>query len=425
MISYNTANGNGANGITVAKGGHTLVGNVTRNNLAWGINAGLLTIDGGRNAASGNAQVGQCLNVFCKEEWNPPETTIDEHPPESTRDGTASFVFSATDDMSAQSELRFECRLYRDVPSEFTACVSPQSFTGLSTGTYTFEVRAIDRVDNVDETPATFTWSIDNTPPETTIDSGPDELPTSTSATFEFSADEVGSSFECALDGDAFEACESPASYSGLPAGEHTLQVRATDRAGNTDPTPASYSWVVDTVAPETSIGDRPADPTNSRSASLSFAGEDDRTAAAGLRFECRLDGGEFAACSSPSEYSDLSDGPHTFEVRAIDLAGNVDGSPASYSWVVDTVAPETSIGDRPSNPSNSRAATLSFAGEDDRTAADGLRFECRLDGGEFASLLEPEGLRGPRRGPAHLPGAGDRPGGQRGPVAGELFVGG
>jgi large repetitive protein len=138
VISHNTANGNGSDGITSPKGGHVFVGNVARDNRAWGINLGLGTIDGGRNAASGNAQAAQCLNVFCKVEWNPPETEIEEHPPEFTRSSSATFTFEGEDDTSAPGALRFECRLYRDVASAFAPCTSPQAFTGLSTGTYTF-----------------------------------------------------------------------------------------------------------------------------------------------------------------------------------------------------------------------------------------------------------------------------------------------
>ncbi|MGH9023510.1 MAG: DUF7594 domain-containing protein, partial [Acidimicrobiia bacterium] len=51
--------------------------------------------------------------------------------------------------------------------------------------------------------------------------------------------------FECAMDGLAFAPCTSPHSYSGLPAGAHTFEVRAIDPAGNVDPTPARRSWTV------------------------------------------------------------------------------------------------------------------------------------------------------------------------------------
>lgn len=90
----------------------------------------------------------------------------------------------------------------------------------------------------------------DATPPETMIDSGPSGTVSLTSATFSFSATEAGSSFECRLDGAAFTPCTSPTSYSGLADGSHTFGVRATDPAGNTDPTPASRTWTIDTTEP-------------------------------------------------------------------------------------------------------------------------------------------------------------------------------
>ena len=47
-----------------------------------------------------------------------------------------------------------------------------------------------------------------------------------------------------------FGACTSPQPYSGLAAGSHTFQVRATDGAGNVDPSPASFTWTVDLTHP-------------------------------------------------------------------------------------------------------------------------------------------------------------------------------
>lgn len=88
----------------------------------------------------------------------------------------------------------------------------------------------------------------DFTLPETTIDSGPEGTIDTGSATFEFSSSELGSTFECSLDGGDFEPCSSPREYTDLEDGEHTFEVRAVDSAGNTDPEPAERTWTVNAV---------------------------------------------------------------------------------------------------------------------------------------------------------------------------------
>ncbi|MGB6423676.1 MAG: hypothetical protein WBF18_00200 [Solirubrobacterales bacterium] len=89
----------------------------------------------------------------------------------------------------------------------------------------------------------------DTTPPETTITSGPADGTTinTDSVAFGFDSNEPGSTFECSLDSAAFAACSSPKSYSSLSDGTHDFEVQATDGASNTDPTPASSSFTVDT----------------------------------------------------------------------------------------------------------------------------------------------------------------------------------
>jgi hypothetical protein len=83
-----------------------------------------------------------------------------------------------------------------------------------------------------------------------------------------------------------------------------------------------------DTVPPDTTITSAPPATSRSGSASFSFTSNE-----ANVRFQCRLDGAAFAGCASPATYAGLAAGAHTFAVRAIDAAGNVDGSPATHSW--------------------------------------------------------------------------------------------
>ena len=180
---------------------------------------------------------------------------------------------------------------------------------------------------------------VDATPPETTITSGPSGTTSNASPSFAFTSSESGSTFECELDGGGFSPCSSPKSYAGLPDGPHNFKVRATDPAGNTDPTPASSDFTVDATPPETTITSGPSGTTSNASPSFAFTSSE-----SGSTFECELDGGGFSPCSSPKSYAGLPDGPHNFKVRATDPAGNTDPTPASSDFSVDTTVYKAKI---------------------------------------------------------------------------------
>ena len=82
--------------------------------------------------------------------------------------------------------------------------------------------------------------------PETRISSGPSSTTDSHDAEFRFSADEKRSTFECRVDSFAWRRCSSPILYVEVPDGDHTFSVRARDRYGNVDATPATRGWTVD-----------------------------------------------------------------------------------------------------------------------------------------------------------------------------------
>jgi hypothetical protein len=177
---------------------------------------------------------------------SPPQTSITSGPPGATTSTSASFAFT-----SNEADSSFECK--RD-NGGWSPCSSPKSYSNLAAGSHQFSVRAIDAAKNVDPTPATQTWRveegtitppIDTTPPQTSINSGPASTTTSTAASFTFSSNEAGSSFECKLDGGGWTACLAPEAYSALEASSHQFSVRAIDAAENVDPTPATEEWTV------------------------------------------------------------------------------------------------------------------------------------------------------------------------------------
>jgi len=176
----------------------------------------------------------------------------------------------------------------------------------------------------------------DTTPPETTLNSSSPALSNSDRATFSVASNEVGGTFEISVDGGAYVPANSVFTVSGLADGPHTLNARARDIAGNVDATPASFSWTIDTVAPDTTITASPPALTNQPAAPFSMISNDPGS----VTFEASFDGGAFATVVSPLLPAGLADGAHTVAIRAVDAAGNADATPATWSWTIDTTGP-------------------------------------------------------------------------------------
>jgi hypothetical protein len=95
--------------------------------------------------------------------------------------------------------------------------------------------------------------------PDTRISSGPTGTIASHEATFRFSANEKRVTFECQVDSYAWQSCRSPILYVEVPDGDHTFGVRARNRYGNVDATPAVRHWTVDSDG--ASDPSEPSDP--------------------------------------------------------------------------------------------------------------------------------------------------------------------
>jgi parallel beta-helix repeat protein len=233
---------------------------------------------------------------------------------------------------------------------------------------------------------------------DTTITAGPTGPTNNASPSFSFSSTPAGGTFECKLDGPGatvgtWGACTSPKAYASLAQGSYTFSARATV-GGITDSTPATRAFTVDTTAPDTSISAGPSGPTNNTAPSFSFTSTE-----AGSSFQCKLDGpgatvGTWGACTSPKAYSALAQGSYTFSVRATDLAGNQDASPATRAFTVDTTAPDTTITSGPTGTITVNTASFGFSSEA------GATFECKLDGpgattGSWGACTSPKNYTG------------------------------
>lgn len=91
----------------------------------------------------------------------PPDTTITAGPADgsATTSTSVRFEFAGSDNVGVA---RFECRLDG---GGWDSCTSPYGYGGLAVGQHQFEVRAADAAGNVDPTPASRSWTVEQQPP--------------------------------------------------------------------------------------------------------------------------------------------------------------------------------------------------------------------------------------------------------------------
>lgn len=199
---------------------------------------------------------------------------------------------------------------------------------------------------------------------------------------------EAGSTVSIFLDA----ACSPPGASTGAAAdfaaggiatavaagSTSTFFASATDVAGNASGcSTGSAGYVQDSVAPPApTIGAASmSGVVASTSAVISFSDTE-----AGATFQCALDGGVPAACTSPANLTGLGQGTHTFAAQAVDAARNSSAA-ATATWTVDTVGPTVSLSSPAGSVLNTSSPTFQF------TASEaGSTVVCALDGAPAAA---------------------------------------
>lgn len=254
---------------------------------------------------------------------------------------SAKFEFEGKD--GNEPVTAFKCRIDS---GSFQACSSGSNYP-VSAGSRKFEVVALDGVGNT-SVPAAYSWVVDNQAPAVTWVSTPGQYSNDQNPKLVLNASDTGGSgidkVICTLNGTSIDCSNNTIAPSNLAENKYQVSVIAKDKAGNSS-APLAHLWYVDRTAPTVRFTKTPASLSQLTSDSFEFLGTDSVSPIAS--YQCRLDGSTFANCSSPSQISNLAQGLHGFEVRAIDAAGNASNS-LPYSWTVDSVGPNIVLLERP-----------------------------------------------------------------------------
>jgi Ca2+-binding RTX toxin-like protein len=169
-----------------------------------------------------------------------PETTITAGPASDalTNDNTPTFEFSA------DQPATFACALDGGEAAA-VPCSSPYTAGPLADGRHSVSIVATTGVE-ADPTPAVRAFTVDATPPDTSIVDGPADgaVVNDDAPSFSWASTEDGSTFACSADGQPLASCDL-AFATGAAAGRHSFSVTATDAAGNVDPTPATRTFTI------------------------------------------------------------------------------------------------------------------------------------------------------------------------------------
>ncbi|WP_244981472.1 adventurous gliding motility protein AgmC [Corallococcus exercitus] len=143
---------------------------------------------------------------------------------------------------------------------------------------------------------------------------------------------------------------------SNLTNASHTVYAY-TELQGVASAKSNTNTFTVNATLPDTTITSGPG--TGSGSSTTSTTATFTFTATkADATFQCALDTGTFTACPTPQTYTNLGPGTYTLQVRAVDSSGNVDATPATYTWTVVSTDPTVAIttpanGSTVTNPTN------------------------------------------------------------------------
>lgn len=310
--------------------------------------------------------------------------TVDTTPPDApvVTAEPAGAVVSSPDIMIVFSgnepNLRFDCRLDQE---DWQTCTSPWHRAQLAEGAHVASVRAYDLLGNLGPETA-YSWSVVLTPPDLELTRvAPLTSPTrETTATFQLDAG--GAAIECLLDGASAPSCGPSVSFE-VAEGPHRFEARSVGPTGVTGAWIAS-EWVVDLTPPALVVDyGGTGDLSASAALTVTFTADDAATVT------CVLDGAG-SPCTSPFATNGLADGPHRFELHAVDAAGNE--AQTVKTWVVDTVAPVVTLTNVTPGwtPTQQRTLRVEFT-VDDATASP----QCRFDNGAWSACSSPWQLSG------------------------------
>ncbi len=201
--------------------------------------------------------------------------------------------------------------------------VEKYTLTNLTDGWHSVNLRVYDKAGNYNQ--SSFGFNVDTKAPSINITAPKNnEITNTSSITIKWSGkDNFGIAYyEIKVDGNAWKKIGNSTSYQlNLQDGQHTIKIKAVDKAGNYKED--SITITVDTQAPSVEIISPTGNYTTTNNyVVITWSGNDNLGIA---YYEVKIDNGTWMRVNNQTNYNftGLNVGSHTVYIKAIDKAGN------------------------------------------------------------------------------------------------------
>jgi hypothetical protein len=312
-------------------------------------------------------------------DFTPPSAVLLDYPREITNVTSSAITVGGTDVHSYKYSLDSG-----DWSGEILS-TSSIALGALPEGTHTIKVVGCDTAGNWQDFPiaTSYSWRIDTTPPQAGATNLPANPTSSNDIEITVSGDDMaGYSYRIDNGGWISRDIADKIIASNIAEGQHTVSIKGTDAAGNTQDNPFTYQWTIDRTSPSADLSGLPAAKNNLQTITVSVGGD-------GLvAYRYSFDGGSYSSDRPATEtitLTGITAGTHEFTVVGRDEAGNWQStsSPARFAWHSDFTPTTAVLGSLPSSITKITTASITVSGDDC------VAYRYRLDNGSWSTDID------------------------------------
>lgn len=326
----------------------------------------------GKNSNGTLQDINQATEVQFIVDITPPVATLSKTPESVTNAKEIAIVVSGTD------VVYYTYRINNEPWSNRISVTAPIMRNNLLDGNYRLEVKGIDEAGNEQNTPTVYEWQIASGSVISFV-SKPDRYTRLKNVSIVLGGNNIYF-YKYSINNQVWSgyiSIDEPIVLNNLNDGDYTIRVIGALIPGDTstETEELSYTWTVDTVAPQCTLSNLPLNPTNRQKTAIVVSSQNGDVVAYRYRLFINGVAGDLSgvySVSTPIELTALAENTYTIKVMGIDAAGNMQSESAAteYTWNVDITPPTAVLTNLPASNTNINSIDIAVSPGDSNVVA-------------------------------------------------------